>query len=117
MAFNLIGSDEPLVIREGADISIDIALEDENGPLDLTGYSATMRFGPDYDTAAELTLTVGSGLTINAAEGIVTFELTNAQTTAFTFSQGRYDLEIVDGSGKIDPVLYGKVTIIQKVPN
>lgn len=117
MAFNLIGSDESLVIREGADIKLDIALEDENGPLDLTGYSATMRFGADYDTAAELTLTVGSGLTINASEGIITFELTNVQTAAFTFSQGRYDLEIVDGSGKIDPVLYGKVTIIQKVPN
>ena len=69
MAFNLIGSDEPLVIREGADISIDIALEDENGALDLTGYSATMRFGPDHDTTAELTLTVGSGLTINESEG------------------------------------------------
>ena len=117
MAFNLIGNDEPLVIREGTDISIDITLEDENGPLDLTGYSANMRFGPDLETAAELTVTVGSGLTITPLEGKINFTLTNVQTAAFTFTQGRYDLEIVDGSGLIDPVIYGKVTIVQKVPN
>ena len=117
MAFNLIGAEEPLVIREGTDVSIDIALEDENEPMDLTGYTAEMRFGAGLDTPAELTLTVGNGLAINEPEGIITFTLTNAQTAAFSFEQGRYDLEIIDSGGLIDPVIYGKFTIVQKVPD
>lgn len=117
MAFNLTGAEETLTIREGADISLDISLADDNGSLDLTGYTATMRIGPDLDNPAELTLTVGSGLAINATEGIITITLTNAQTDALTFSTGRYDLEIVDGGGLIDPVLYGKFVVGQKVPN
>lgn len=117
MAFNLIGAEEPLIIREGTDIDIDISLTDETGPLDLTGYTATMRIGPDLDTAAELTLTVGSGLSINAPNGTITITLTNAQTDGFSFEEGRYDLEIVDGSGLIDPVIFGKFVIVQKVPD
>lgn len=118
MVFNLIGADEPLNFRQGTDVSVDVEIKDDEGsPLNLTGYTAEVRISPDRDTAAELTLTVGNGVTIDTESGIVTYTLTNAQTDSFTFIQGRYDLEIIDAGGKIDPVVSGKVTIAKRVPD
>jgi hypothetical protein len=118
MAYNLKGAEELLSFREGTDISVDVEMADEGGnALDLTGYSAQMRIGLDYDTPAELTLTVGAGIAIDTATGVMTFSLTNAQTDALTFKQGRYDLEIIDSDGNIDPVMSGRITIGQRVPD
>lgn len=118
MAFNLTGADQALNFRQGTDISVNVEIRDDNGtPLDLTGYTAEVRIGPDVNSTAEVTLTVGNGITIDEEAGIVTYTLTNAQTDAFTFTQGRYDLEIIDSNGKIDPVVSGKVTIAKRVPN
>lgn len=88
-------------IDQGADWAKRVPLLDEAGAAaDLTGYDARMQIREhDTDDVILADLRVGAGITIDAANGIVTLALTAAQTTAITVALAVYDLKMIDGAG------------------
>ena len=82
-------------------------------PIDLTGYTARMqirlkRTSPDF--IHELT-TENGGITLGGALGTITLLITSDDTTLFDFKSAVYDLELIDGSGRVIRLLQGSVTL------
>lgn len=84
-------------------------------PVDLTGYSARMQIRKKFggDVLVELTSDPGDGILLNEANGMVTIEMTAAQTAGINRS-GIYDLELVVGS-TVTKILRGKFILNHEV--
>lgn len=85
-------------------------------PIDLTGLTARMQIRP-YKESAEsfLSLTTeNGGITLGGVDGTITVVIRTAQTSLIP-SDGYYDLELVDGDGEVDRVLYGSVRLDAEV--
>lgn len=81
-----------------------------NTPVPLEGVSATMTFwdDPEHDDTPLLTLTTGSGITLDA----VNFQiLPFLQTVGLAWTQAYYSLQATDGSGVVTTLLEGILTI------
>lgn len=101
-----------LLIEQGATLKLDIAYKDSNGnPIDLTGYSGRMQFRPAVEsTTVYLTLSSslnpdGTGLNFSGssnllppASGTIGVVISSCTSSALTFSEAYYDLEIYSGS-------------------
>jgi hypothetical protein len=88
----------------------------EGDPIDLTGYTARMQIRETYASPTPLvSLTTGSGITLEAADGVVNVEITADQTAALAARRGVYDLELEDASGFVTRLVEGKVTIRPEV--
>lgn len=88
----------------------------------LTGYTATMIIGPAFSSAvATLTLTVGNGITIDAAAGLITVRMTVAQSrTVFGAAvDGKvcYTLDITPSGGENERILRGRIFVLAGVLN
>jgi len=85
-------------------------------PKDLTGYTGRMQIREFIDDAAPLvSLTSGSGITINTADARVTAIVSTAESEALDFIEGVYDLELVDLTSEAVRVLFGKVLLSKEV--
>jgi hypothetical protein len=74
-----------------------IAFKNPDGsPMNLEGYSARHQFKHEYGDAALFTLTPGAGITITAATGRVTVELSAAQVALFTQLCGVHNFSLID---------------------
>ncbi len=86
---------------------------------DLTGYTARMKVRQTVGAADPPLLSLatgGTGITLGGAAGTVAIAVTNAQTAALTFtSPGVYDLELIDGVGKVAAVIYGSIGLRKEV--
>ena len=73
-------------------------------PVNLTGYSATMKVRPSSRSRQILlTLTAGSGLTLGGAAGTVRVKITGAQNSALGAGVFYYDIELLaTNSDEID---------------
>ena len=117
------------VIEQGATTDFEIVWKDSTGtPVDLTSHSARMQIRSDYGSSgtlyASLSSTLdsdGTGLNFSGSNnlnpltsGSIGIFISAASSSAFTFSEARYDLEIVSGS-YVTRLLQGKVKLSKEV--
>ncbi len=106
-----------LVIEKGATFERTITWKDDAGnPVDLTGYTARMQIRETVTADPPVvSLTVGSGITLGGAAGTIQIVIDATTTAGIAASQGVYDLELEDGSGKVTRLLAGSVTFLEEV--
>jgi hypothetical protein len=87
-------------------------------PYDLSGFSASMQIRRTIDsTNTQITLTSNNGrieMQPSGTDNALRLRLTPEETSSLT-SDGVYDLEIEDGSGDIQRILRGAVTLSPEV--
>ena len=104
---------------QGADTSIELHLVDKNGAAkNLSGHTVTAKIKKNYaDSAGEAT--VFTVVNTNAAQGITTLSLTNAQTAALRTGRHVYDIELSfnDSSGNtiVERILEGRIQVTPQV--
>ena len=122
------------IIEQGTTVDFRIDYKDSNNvPFDLTEYEARMqiRDSPKGSVLyANLTTTkdsCGTGLDLTPdvdgtiypkTSGSISINISAASSSAFTFDQAYYDLEIVSGSGTCEVVtriLQGKIKLSKEV--
>lgn len=116
-----------LTMWQGATFSLVITVKDSTSTVqNLTSYTARMQMRSSYDSgAATETLTTSNGeITIIPAEGNVIIELAASRTAnvPVNLSNGKppkstyvYDLELIDGAGKVSKLLYGDIHVYGEV--
>lgn len=121
-------------IEQGATVDFRLDYKDSAGsPVDLTDYHAKMqiRNAPGgsslYATLSSSLSPCGSGLNLTPKSGSLTLPKTSgsigvkmsaATSSAFTFVEAYYDVEIISGSGTckfVDRILQGKVKLSKEV--
>lgn len=120
------------VIEQGATVDFEIQYKDSNNvPIDLTDYSARMQLRPSVESnTIYLTLSSslnadGTGLNMSGSNGStpptsgsIGIYIASCTSSALTFSEAYYDLEIYSGSG-VCPytvrLLEGKVKLSKEV--
>ncbi len=113
------------VIEQGATTDFEVVWKDSTGsPVDITNYSGRMQIRSDYGSSgtlyASLSSTLesdGTGLNFSGSNGTtpptsgsVGIFISAATSSAFTFSEARYDLEMVSGS-HVTRLLEGKIKL------
>ena len=86
-------------------------------PVDMTGWTARMQIRPEVDSEiviAELT-TEDGGITIEPLEGKFNLYLSDVETSAFSFEDAVYDIELVDQSGDVHRNIGGKIKLSPEV--
>ncbi len=108
-------------IEQGADLSRVFTWKDANGsPVSLVGYTARMKIKDSSTGTTILSLTNaadanGNVLTLGGLVGTITLTIKSVTTTAMTFTEGKYDLELVDASNKVTRLVQGIVSLSQEV--
>lgn len=113
---------------QGIDWSRTIEFKTSGVVDDLTGYKAamTIRSEPHKGGTEYLTVTSssdlgttptagGSSIGFTDLLGLLTINITDTDTDAFTWKTGYYDLKIIDNAGKEHVPMYGKMTVIPKI--
>lgn len=107
-------------IEQGTTFTQDFVWKDSvtNTAINITGYTCRMQI---RDTVTTITVlmdlnTANNRLKVtNGATGTFTLALTDAETTALTWTKGVYDIELVSGGGVVTRVLKGSITIDPEV--
>jgi hypothetical protein len=117
------------IVEQGATTDFEIKWTDANGSkVDLSGYEARMQIRSDYGSSgtlfAALSSTLesdGSGLNLSGSTGTnplssgsIGVFISAATSSAFTFTEARYDLELVSGSF-VTRLLEGKIKLSKEV--
>ena len=117
------------IVEQGATTDFEIKWTDVNGSkVDLTGYEARMQIRSDYGSGGTqfgtLSSTLdsdGTGLNLSGSAGTnplssgsIGVFITAASSSAFTFTEARYDLELVSGSF-VTRLLEGKIKLSKEV--
>jgi len=106
-------------IFQGEDLTFTTVYKDSAGDvIDLTGYTARMQARPTYEDVTDpaiLDLVSPTNIVITPAEGKLAFTITNAQSSAMPPAEYVYDAELVDGTGVVKKILFGKLTILPEV--
>ena len=101
-------------IHQGQDWSITTTLKDDAGDvIDLTGYTAAMQVRRSHNRPALISLTPGSGISINEAGGTISWAMTSAQT-ALLDGDCVYDQYIESGSGIREYAIKGKLLMTRR---
>ena len=116
-------------IEQGATTDFEVVWTDSAGSrVDLSAYSARMQIRSDYGSSgtlyASLTDTIhndGTGLNLSGSagnnpmsSGSIGIVISAVSTSAFTFDEARYDIEMVSGS-YVTRLLQGKVKLSKEV--
>ena len=116
-----------LTMWQGSTFGLVITVKDANNVVqNLTSYTARMQMRSSYDAGSVTeSLTTSNGeITITAATGNVALELAASRTANISvdLTNGKppkssyvYDLELIDGDGKVSKLLYGDVTVYGEV--
>lgn len=91
--------------------------DDENTPVDLTGYSARMQVREKYtSTVAALSLsTPSSGISLGTTNGQITLSVPASTMAALPSGEYVYDLEMVSSTGAVTRLLQGTFTVTPEV--
>ena len=122
------------VIEQGATANFEIQYKDSNNtPIDLTGYSGRLQIRSTYaQNSGELYLTLSSSLNPDGTRlnfsgsngstpltsGSIGIYIASCTSSALTFDEALYDLEIYSGSGDCPytvRLLEGKVKLSKEV--
>jgi hypothetical protein len=116
-----------ITIWQGATFGLLITVKDSAGnTMNLTNYTARMQIRSAYNSgsAAESLTTSNGEISISAATGNVTLELAASRTANLSvdLTNGKppkstyvYDLELIDGVGKVSKLLYGDAVVYGEV--
>ena len=117
-----------LTMWQGSTFGLAITVKDANNAVqNLTSYTARMQIRPGYNSGAVTeTLTSANGeILITAATGNVSIELAASRTANIAVDMDSpskppkstyvYDLELVDGAGKVSKLLFGDVIVYGEV--
>jgi hypothetical protein len=112
-----------ITIEQGSDLNIPIIMRESDGsPIDLTDYTAHMQIrsapgGTIYDelTTANSRITIEDFSYLGTTHWRIILHFPNATSSAYSFTNGVYDLEIEDDSSVITRLIEGKVTISPEV--
>ena len=86
-------------------------------PVDMTGWTARMQVRSEVGSEtviAELT-TENGGITIEPLEGKINLYLSDVETSAFSFEDAVYDIELVDQAGDVHRDIEGKIKLSPEV--
>lgn len=101
-----------LFIDQGTDYSTSINLtDDDDNIVSLTGYTAQGQIRKTYSSSTSVSFTVS----ITAATGIVTLQLTAVQTANIVAGRYVYDVFVTDSGNTTSRILEGIVTITPRV--
>ena len=121
------------IIEQGATTDFEVVWTDSAGEkVDLTNYQARLQIRSDYGSSGTLYANLsssldadGTGLNMSGSNnqypptsGSIGIFISAASSSAFTFSEARYDLEMVSGSGAtqyVTRLLEGKVKLSKEV--
>lgn len=117
-----------ITMQQGSDYELTMAVKDSFGNTkNLTSYSARMQIRPSYSStviSSELS-TANGEILIYGANGTIKLALTADRTAAIRVDltgKGKppsstyvYDLELIDGDGKVSKLLYGNAIIYGEV--
>jgi hypothetical protein len=120
-----------LTIEQGATTDLLLEYKDSNGsPVDLSGYAARMQIRPSVDSSTTylsitnitssdgtgLNLTpVSSSVTLPQSSGSIGLFISAASSSALTFSEGVYDVELQSPAGIVTRLLEGIVKLSKEV--
>lgn len=116
------GANSDIVIKQGSTLSFVCTLtNDDSSPVNLT--NCTLRGQIRKNASSALTVAFSFTVT-NAAQGQFTFGLTDTQTAALAAdmitedayaSLYDYDIELVDSSNNVIPLMYGKAKVFREI--
>jgi len=116
-------------IEQGATTDFELVWKDNNGnPVDLSSYSARMQIRTDYGGSLICSLSSsldadGTGLNLSGsngttplASGSIGIFISAASSSAFTFGEAKYDLELEHTSTSyVTRLIEGKVKLSKEV--
>jgi len=118
------------VIEQGATTDFNINYKDNsNNPVNLTGYQARMQIRSDYaDSTSTIIANLSSSLlsdntglnlsgsngTTPLSSGSIGLYISAITSSTFTFSEARYDIELISGS-TTTRLLEGKIQLSKEV--
>ena len=106
-----------LEIDQGADWFFNVTYENPAGtPVNITNYTAALQLRSlPTDSTYVLSLTTGSGITINGASGEVEVHATANQTRSIDEGVYYYDLEITSPVGIVTRLVQGQAAVSAEV--
>lgn len=116
------------IIEQGATFQRELIYKDSNGnPVNLTGFGAKMQIRPApgsntlYATLSSSLDTDGTGLdlmglsgNIPLTSGSIGMVISAASSSAFTFEEASYDIDLTSGSF-VSRILEGKIKLSREV--
>lgn len=99
-----------LMVYQGDDFFVTVAVDDSTTPIDLTTYTAKaeIRSAAGSPTIlATFTTTILNALTVG-------LHLPHAQSELLT-SNGAWDVQITDTAGQVTTLAYGSVSVVKQV--
>jgi hypothetical protein len=104
-------------VEQGATWRRVLTLKDDDGdPVDLTGFTARMQVRESQDSPTPLlSLTTGSGITVDGPAGQLTLLIADETSTAWTWRYGVYDLEVESAGGEVTRLLRGEIEVDREV--
>lgn len=112
--FDFVGD---FAIEKGVTLNRPINWKPGGVVVPLTGYTARMQVRPNITSTIvllELT-TENGGIVIIPATGTIKLTQTAAQTAAYTWRRGVYDLEIINPLGEVQRLLQGEIEVSLEV--
>jgi hypothetical protein len=104
------------LIQRGDDLSHIIQLQDSTGILfPVTGYTAVFEVfsTSEMEGVPLLSLTTANGgITVNGAAGQFTLVASDASTTALTWSNGYYRMQVTSPGGITTRILQGECSVL-----
>lgn len=88
-----------------------------NTPVNLSGYTARMQIRSkvdSLDTIAELT-TENAGIVLNNINKTILLQIPALTTSAFSFINAVYSLELIASGGQVTTLVTGTITLVKEV--
>lgn len=105
-----------LTFPQGATWELSLTWTDSAGdPIDLTSCAAQMQVRASFDSAAVLSLTQGSGITLGGTAGTIELSASSTATAAILAQEYAYDLEVTFPNSKVNRVIQGSLTVTPEV--
>lgn len=108
-----------LSIEQGATFEIIFQWTDaNNNPINITGYTARSQIRPDVTSSTvvcDMTIANSKLSLYSAVNGQLKMLIGATETATFPSGSAVWDLEMIDGSGKVTRLLQGSVNISPEV--
>lgn len=122
MAFGRYVGESEWRIHQGDDVALEVvwktgATVATATAVDVTGYEARLQVR-EYSYSTETLVDVDSDdghITVGTTDGTFTIEFSNAETAAWTWREGVFDLEAVAPDGTVTKIWRGTMRVISEV--
>lgn len=107
-----------IVIEQGTTLNIPIQWKPNNNVINITNYVITMqirKFIEDTTVLLELSTTNGKIIITDSVSGVFTVKISPSDTSTATWSNGVYDINILDTNANVYKVLKGTALLNKSV--